>query len=49
MAAAMKALGGEVRYTEYPGVGHNSWEKAYEEAELFSWLLSKATSSNTSK
>jgi predicted peptidase len=49
MAAAMKALGGEVRYTEYPGVGHNSWEKAYEEAELFPWVLSKATSANTSK
>jgi predicted peptidase len=49
MAAAMKALGGEVRYTEYPGVGHNSWEKAYEEAELFPWLLSKTTSANISK
>jgi len=49
MAAAMKALGGEVRYTEYAGVGHNSWEKAYDEAELFPWLLSKATRANTSK
>jgi predicted peptidase len=41
MAAAMKALGGEVKYTEYPGVGHNSWEKAYAEPELFTWMLSK--------
>ncbi len=49
MAAAMKALGGEVRYTEYPGVGHNSWEKAYDEAELFPWLLSKATSAKAGK
>ena len=45
MAAAMKALGGEVKYTEYPGVGHNSWEKAYAEPELFTWMLSKTLSS----
>ena len=49
MAAAMKALGGEVRYTEYPGVGHNSWEKAYAEPELFTWMLSKTTGAKTKK
>jgi predicted peptidase len=49
MAAAMKALGGDVRYTEYPGVGHNSWEKAYAEPELFTWMLSKATGAKASK
>jgi predicted peptidase len=49
MAAAMKTLGGEVRYTEYPGVGHNSWEKAYAEQELFTWMLSKTTGAKTSK
>lgn len=43
MADAMKALGGEVRYTEYPGVGHNSWEKAYAEPELMTWLLTKSS------
>ena len=42
MNDAMKALGGEVHYTEYPGVGHNSWEKAYAEAELLTWMLSKS-------
>jgi predicted peptidase len=41
MNDALKAAGGEVRYTEYPGVGHNSWDKAYAEPELMSWLLSK--------
>lgn len=41
MNDAMKALGGEVHYTEYPGVGHNSWEKAYADPELFTWMLSK--------
>ena len=32
----------EVIYTEYPGVGHNSWEKAYAEHDLMSWLLTKS-------
>jgi predicted peptidase len=49
MNDAMKALGGEVHYTEYPGVGHNSWEKAYAEAELLAWMLSKTTGASTGK
>ena len=49
MNDAMKALGGEVRYTEYPGVGHNSWEKAYVEPELLTWMLSKTTSAGSGK
>lgn len=40
MAKAVKAAGGEVRYTEYPGVAHNSWNKAYAEPQFFPWLLS---------
>ncbi|OLC99058.1 MAG: hypothetical protein AUH86_03300 [Acidobacteria bacterium 13_1_40CM_4_58_4] len=31
----------EVIYTEYPGVGHNSWNNAYAEPDVFSWLLGK--------
>jgi predicted peptidase len=42
MNDALKAVGGDVRYTEYPGLGHNSWDKAYAEPELMSWLLSKS-------
>ena len=49
MAAAVKELGGEVRYTEYPGVGHNSWDKAYAEPELMTWMLSKATGGSEKK
>jgi predicted peptidase len=41
MVEALKKAGGNVRYTEYPGVGHNSWEKAYDEAELFTWMLAQ--------
>jgi predicted peptidase len=40
--AALKAAGGDVRYTEYPGVGHNSWDKAYAEPELMTWMLSQS-------
>jgi len=39
MAEALKAAGGNVKYTEYPGTGHESWDKAYAEPDLFSWLL----------
>lgn len=40
MAAAMRTAGGEVRYSEYPGVNHGSWDRAYAEPELVPWLLS---------
>jgi predicted peptidase len=49
MNEAMKALGGEVHYTEYPAVGHNSWDKAYAEPELMPWLLSKSLGKNSAK
>lgn len=39
MAEALKAAGAEYKYTEYPGVNHNSWDKAYAESELVPWLL----------
>jgi len=39
MERALNEVGAEVRYTEYEGVGHNSWDRAYGEAELFPWML----------
>jgi hypothetical protein len=45
MYAAVKTVGGEVHYTEYPGVKHLSWDKAYVEPELFTWLFSKSLGS----
>ncbi len=30
-----------VRYTEYPGVGHDSWKNAFAEPELLPWLFSQ--------
>ncbi len=39
---ALQAAGArEVKYTEYPGVGHDVWRHAYLESELRSWLLSQ--------
>ena len=39
MIAAIKKAGGQPKYTEYPGVGHNSWDQAYATDELYTWLL----------
>jgi predicted peptidase len=39
MAKALQDAGGNVRYTEYPGLPHNSWDKAYAEPELIHWLM----------
>jgi predicted peptidase len=41
MNEALKAAGGNVRYTEYPGVGHNSWDQAYDQADFVPWLLAQ--------
>ena len=42
MTEAMKQIGAEVHYTEYPGVGHPCWDKAYDDPKLFPWLFSKS-------
>jgi predicted peptidase len=41
MYAALQAAGGNVRYTEYPFALHNSWDRAYAEADLMTWLLNQ--------
>ena len=41
MVEAVKKAGGEVKYTEYAGVGHNSWDNAYGDADAIKWLLSQ--------
>lgn len=35
---ALEAAGGDVRYTEYAGVDHNSWDRAFGEEPLYDWL-----------
>lgn len=49
MVEAVKSVGNtQIRYTEYEGVGHNSWDKAYEEKELIDWLFSQKRGGQTS-
>jgi predicted peptidase len=41
MIAALKAAGGAPKYTEYPGVGHDSWTATYRDPELYRWLFAQ--------
>lgn len=41
LVAALRAAGGDPHYTEYPGVGHNSWDRAFAEPELWKWLFAQ--------
>jgi dienelactone hydrolase len=44
MRALTEALlkeGASARLTEYRGVGHNSWDRAYGDSELFDWMLAQ--------
>lgn len=42
MAMALQSAGAEVHYTELPGVNHNSWDAAYADPDLISWLFEQA-------
>jgi len=41
MIAALKKAGGKPKYTEYPDVGHNSWDNAYRDPVFFKWLFAQ--------
>ena len=41
MIAALKAVGGNPKYTEYPGVGHNSWSQSYSDPAFYAWLFAQ--------
>ncbi|MBL7741501.1 MAG: dienelactone hydrolase family protein [Chitinophagaceae bacterium] len=40
MAGKLKSLKAKLRYSEYPGVNHNSWDNAFAEKEYLSWMFS---------
>jgi len=40
MVSAVKKAGGNVKYTEYEGVGHDSWTRTYAGQKLYDWFLS---------
>jgi predicted peptidase len=41
MIEAMKSAGGHPKYTEFPGVKHESWDRAYATQGLFTWMLER--------
>ena len=42
MVDAIREVGGPVKFTTYPGVGHNSWDNAYSKKEgAVEWLLAQ--------
>ncbi|MCI0691441.1 prolyl oligopeptidase family serine peptidase [candidate division KSB1 bacterium] len=42
MIEAIKRAGGKPRYTEYQGVGHNAWERAFAEPDFLAWIFSQS-------
>jgi len=40
MVEKLKSLKAEVKYSEYPGVNHDSWKNAFAEPGYLSWMLS---------
>jgi predicted peptidase len=41
MIEALKAAGASPKYTEYPGVAHNSWSQTYSNPEFYEWLFAQ--------
>lgn len=41
MVSLLKNQIPSVKYTEYPGVGHDSWKNAFAEADLLPWLFAQ--------
>lgn len=41
MVDAMKAAGGEPKFTIYPEANHDSWTETYENPEFYDWLLAQ--------
>lgn len=39
MIDAIKAAGGNPRFTVYPAAGHDSWTETYANDEIYSWLM----------
>ena len=41
MVDALKAAGGDPKFTIYPDAGHDSWTATYDNPEFWSWLLAQ--------
>lgn len=41
MEKQLKKVGGNVKLTVYPGVGHDSWTRTYEDPAFWEWLMAQ--------
>ncbi|MGB5268895.1 MAG: PHB depolymerase family esterase [Eudoraea sp.] len=41
MVVKLKAMGYDVTFTRYDGVGHNAWVRAYNTEELYEWFMNQ--------
>jgi predicted peptidase len=46
---AIRAAGGEVKYTEYPDGNHGVWDRAYDDPELWKWLFAQRRTEKTTE
>ena len=46
MVDALKTIGSPIKYTEYPGVGHDSWTATYANPDFHQWLFSQQRTDN---
>ena len=44
LVEAIRQRGGDPRLTIFPGVGHNSWDPAYQDTDVLEWLLQRRLS-----
>jgi predicted peptidase len=47
MVEALQVAGGDVRFTVYPELGHDSWTPTYANPELYEWLLEQRRTSGS--
>jgi predicted peptidase len=43
---SLKQVGGNPKYTEYPGIGHAAWDVAFSEPALVAWLFAQRLKTN---
>jgi len=49
MVTALKEAGGNVKYTVYPNVGHDSWTVTYDNPDFYTWLLAQKRPANDAR
>jgi predicted peptidase len=47
MCDRINAAGGHAKYTQYSAFGHDCWNRAYNEGELFAWMLQQKRTAPT--